>query len=71
LHLVGIYYKKEIIFYLQQKEGILTGLMASYPRNSFLKRVIEGKIEGRMEVRERRGRRRKQVLDGFTKTRGY
>jgi hypothetical protein len=32
-------------------------------RNCILKHVIEGKIEGRTEVRGRRGRRRKQLLD--------
>jgi hypothetical protein len=32
-------------------------------RNSLLKYVIRGKIEGRIEVTVRRGRRRKQLLD--------
>ena len=32
-------------------------------RNCLLKQVIEGKIEGRVEVTGRRGRRRKQLLD--------
>ena len=36
-------------------------------RNCLLKRVIHGNIEGRMEVTGRRGRRRKQLLDDFTK----
>jgi hypothetical protein len=40
-------------------------------RNCFLKRVIEGKIEGRIEVTGRRGRRRKQLLDDLKETRGY
>jgi hypothetical protein len=31
--------------------------------NCLLKHVIEGKLEGRIEVTERRGRRRKQLLD--------
>jgi len=31
--------------------------------NCLLKHVIEGKIEGRIEVAGRRGRRRKQLLD--------
>ena len=34
-------------------------------------RVIEGKIEGRIEVTGRRGRRRKQQLDDLKETRGY
>jgi uncharacterized protein (UPF0335 family) len=32
-------------------------------RNCLLKHVIDGKIEGRIEVTERRERRRKQLLD--------
>jgi hypothetical protein len=32
-------------------------------RNCPLKHVIEGKLEGRIEVTGRRGRRRKQLLD--------
>jgi hypothetical protein len=40
-------------------------------RNCLLKRVIEGKIEGRIEVTGRRGRRRKQLLDDLNETRGY
>jgi hypothetical protein len=40
-------------------------------RNCLLKQVIEGKIEGRIEVTERRERRRKQLLDDLKETRGY
>jgi hypothetical protein len=36
-----------------------------------LKRVIEGKIEGRIEVTGRRGRRRKRLLDDFKEMREY
>jgi hypothetical protein len=35
----------------------------SLRRNCLLKEVIEGEIEGRIEVTGRRGRRRKQLLD--------
>jgi hypothetical protein len=34
-------------------------------RNCLLKHVIEGKIEERIEVTERRGRRRQQLPDDF------
>ena len=37
------------------------------PENCLLKCVIEGKIEGRIEVTGRRGRRRKRLLDDFQK----
>ena len=40
-------------------------------RNCLLKQVIEGKINGEMEVTRRRGRRRKKLLDDLKDRRGY
>jgi hypothetical protein len=40
-------------------------------RNCLLKHVIEGKIEGRIEMMGRRGRRRKQLLDDLKENRRY
>jgi hypothetical protein len=40
-------------------------------RNCLLKHVIKGKIEGRIEVTERRGRKRKQLLDDLKEKRRY
>ncbi|PNF29688.1 hypothetical protein B7P43_G13064 [Cryptotermes secundus] len=40
-------------------------------RNCLLKEAIEGKIEGRIEVTRRRGRRRKKMLDDLGDRRGY
>jgi len=40
-------------------------------RNSLLKYVIEEKIEGRIVVTGRRGRRRKKILDDLKETKGY
>jgi hypothetical protein len=40
-------------------------------RKCLLKHVIEAKIEGRIEVTGRRGRRRKQLLDDLKEKRGY
>jgi hypothetical protein len=40
-------------------------------RNCLLKQVINGKIEGRIEVTGSRGRRRKQPLDDLKETRRY
>jgi hypothetical protein len=37
-------------------------------RNCLLKQVIEGKIEGEIEVTEREGRRSKHLLDDLQKT---
>jgi hypothetical protein len=40
-------------------------------RNCLLKHVIEGKLEGRIVMTGRRGRRRKQLLDYLKEKRGY
>jgi hypothetical protein len=40
-------------------------------RNNLLKHVIEGKIEGRIEMTGRRRRRRKQLLEDVKETRRY
>jgi hypothetical protein len=40
-------------------------------RKCLLKHVTEGKIEGRIEVTEGRGRRRKQLLDDLKEKRRY
>jgi len=40
-------------------------------RNCLLKQVIEGKIEGRIEVKGKRGRRRYQLLDDLKEKRVY
>jgi len=40
-------------------------------RNCLLQRVIEGKIEGGIEVTGRQGRRRRKLLDDLKERRGY
>jgi hypothetical protein len=40
-------------------------------RNCLLKQVIEGKMNGQIEVTRRRGRRRKKLLDDLGDRRGY
>jgi hypothetical protein len=40
-------------------------------RNCLLKQVIEGKIKGRIELTQRQGRRRKQLLDDLKENTGY
>jgi hypothetical protein len=52
-----------------EKEGYVIGHIFS--RNYLIKHVTEGKIERRIEVTERRGRRPKQLLDDLKKKRGY
>jgi hypothetical protein len=54
---------------MKRRKANLTGHILR--RNCFLKHVTEGKIEGSIEVTERRGRRREQLLDDFKETRGY
>jgi uncharacterized protein (UPF0335 family) len=40
-------------------------------RNCFLKRVIEGKLEGEIEKTRRQEKRRKQILDDIKEMRKY
>lgn len=40
-------------------------------RNCFLKRVTKGKMEGKMAVRRRRGRKRKKLQDNLKVKRRY
>ena len=40
-------------------------------RNCLLQQVIQGKVKGQIEVRRRRGRRRKKLLDDLNNRRGY
>jgi len=40
-------------------------------RHCLLNYVIEGKIEGRIEVKGIRGRRRRQLLEDLKERRGY
>jgi len=40
-------------------------------RNCLLQRVIEGKIKGGIEVKGRRGRRSRKLLDDLKERRGY
>jgi hypothetical protein len=40
-------------------------------RNCLLQRVTEGKIQGRIEVTGRQGRRRRKLLDDVKERRGY
>jgi hypothetical protein len=43
----------------------------SWRRNCLLRHVIEGKMEGRIEVTGRRGRRSKQLRDGLKENTEY
>ena len=40
-------------------------------RNCLVKHFVEGKVEGRIEMTRRRGRRRKQLLGNLKEKSGY
>ena len=42
-----------------------------FHRNCLLQRVIEGKLQGGLEVTGRQGRRRRKLLDNLKERRGY
>jgi len=52
----------------QRKTNCICHILRS---NCLLKHVIEGEIEGRINVTGRRGRRRKQLPDDFKKMTAY
>jgi hypothetical protein len=58
------------ISYIQRRERWLIGLVTMC-RNCLLKHVVEGNIEGGIEVTGIQGRRRQQLLDDFKEATGY
>jgi hypothetical protein len=60
---------QKIILHTVKKKEVWIGHILR--RNCLLKHVIDGKIEGRMEVTGRRGRRRKHLLYDLKKTTDY
>jgi hypothetical protein len=69
----------EVLLRVKEERNILQTIKGSKAnrighvllRNCLLKHVIEEKLEGRIEVTGRRGRRRKQLLDDLKEKRGY
>ena len=60
--------KKRNILHTINRNTNRTG--GTWRRNCVLKHVIEGNIEGRIEVMGRRGIRSKQLLEGLKETGG-
>jgi hypothetical protein len=60
--------ERNIVHTVKRKSNWISHILRT---NCLLKHVIAGKLEGRIEVTGRRGRRRKQLLDGLKETRGY
>jgi hypothetical protein len=53
------------------KETGICRICHIFLRNYLIKHVIDGNLEGRIEVTGRRGRRRKHLLDDLKETKGY
>ena len=60
--------KRYIVQTVKRREANWIGLMLC--GNCLLKHVIKEKIKGRTEMKGRRGKRRKQLLDDLTEKRG-
>ena len=56
---------------MKSKEGIINWIGHILRRNCLLKRVIEGKIKGRIEVTRRQVRRRNLLADDLQEKRRY
>jgi hypothetical protein len=61
--------ERNILHIIKRRKAKWSGHI--FCRNCLLKSVIEGKLEGRTEVTGRRGRRRRQLLDGLKEKRRY
>jgi hypothetical protein len=61
--------ERNILHTIKRRKVNCIGLILR--RNCLLTHVIDGKIEGRMEVTERRRRRGKELLDDLKETREY
>jgi hypothetical protein len=71
--------RKEVLLRVKKQTNILHEIIKGKAiwighilrRNCLLQQVIEGKIKGRIQVTERRGRRRRKLLDDLKERRGY
>jgi hypothetical protein len=61
--------QKNILHEIRKRKANWTGHILR--RNCILQRVIEGKIQGRIEVSGRQGRRRRKLLEDLKERRGY
>jgi hypothetical protein len=61
--------QRNILHEIRKRKAIWIGHILR--RNGLLKRVIEGKLKGGIEVRGRRGRRRRKLLDDLKERKGY
>ena len=61
--------QRNILYEIRKRKANWTGHIL--PRNFLLQRVIEGKIQGGIEVTGRQGRRRRKLLEDLKERRGY
>jgi hypothetical protein len=61
--------ERNILHTIKRRKANWIGLV--FLINCLLKHVIEGKLEGRVEMTGRRGRRRKRLLDDLKEKRRY
>jgi len=61
--------KRNILHTMKSRKAYWIGHILR--KNCLLKYVVKGKIEGRVEVMGRQGRRSKQLLDAFREKIGY
>jgi hypothetical protein len=69
----------EVLFRVKEQRSILHDIRKrkanwigyTLRRNCLLRKVIEGKIKGGIEVTGRRGKRRRELIDDLMERRGY
>jgi hypothetical protein len=61
--------QRNILHEISKRKANLIGHILR--RNCLLQQVLEGKIKGGIEVKGRRGRRRRKLLDDLKERRGY
>jgi hypothetical protein len=61
--------QRNILHEISQRKATWIGHILR--RNCLLQRVIEGKINGVIEVKGRRGRKRRKLLDALKERKGY
>jgi hypothetical protein len=60
--------KRNILHEIRKRKANWIGHV--FRRNCLVKRIIEGKVKGEIEVTGRRGRRRRKLLDDLKERRG-
>jgi hypothetical protein len=67
--LLGVKRQRNILHEISKRKANWIGHILR--RNCLLRKVIEGKVKGGIEVAGRRGRRRRKLLDDLKERRGY